>query len=174
MTEIEVKIRIPNPKGIREKLLRAGAALSRERHLETNILYDLPDGSLRRSRRALRLRMAGRRATLTFKAEPRGSKSFKVREEFETQVQNPRQARLILKALGFRPSVTYRKHRTVFRKGRLAVCLDETAAGAFLELEGERHEIVRFAQAMGYGRADFLTSDYVELIARAEEEDGRA
>jgi adenylate cyclase class 2 len=110
------------------------------------------------------LRIAGRRATLTFKGEPQKSRSFKVREEFETQVRDPKETRRILKALGLKEGFAYRKHRTVLRKSRLTICLDETAAGDFLELEGERHEITRFARALGFGRADFITRSYVEML----------
>lgn len=168
MTEIEVKIRIADPASAREKVLKLGAAVSRERHLEKNVLYDFPSGALREARRALRLRMTGKRATLTFKGAPQRSRSFKVREEHETQVRDPRQARRILEALGLRPAFAYEKRRTVFRKARLTIAIDETAAGSFLELEGERHEIVRFARALGYKRADFITDDYVTLLAAAE------
>lgn len=164
MTETEVKIRIQDPRAMRAKLLGLGAVLARERHLESNVLYDYPDGALRAGRRALRLRVAGKRGTLTFKGPPLGSRSFKVREEFETQVHSPGQVRKILGALGLRPAHSYQKHRTVFRKGRLTVCLDELVAGTFLELEGRRHEIVRFAGALGYGRADFIKTDYIGLI----------
>lgn len=172
MTETEVKIRVPDIRTMTESLLGSGAALARKRHLETNVLYDFPDEGLRRSRRALRLRITGQRAMLTFKGPPQGSRSFKVREEFETHVQNPRQVRGILKALGLRPTFSYQKHRTVFRKGRLTVCLDETSAGVFLELEGRRHEIVRFARSLGFGRADFIKTDYVELIGNSGGESG--
>jgi adenylate cyclase class 2 len=172
MTEIEVKIRIDDPKAMRAKILSLGTAVARERHLEKNVLYDFDPPRLRPGRRALRLRTTGRRATLTFKGEPQKSRSFKVREEFETQVQDPRQLRLILKALGLREAVSYCKHRTVFRKARLTVCLDETPVGDYLELEGERHEIVRFARALGFGRADFITRSYVEMIGAPGEQNG--
>jgi adenylate cyclase class 2 len=165
MTEIEVKIRIEDARAARERVLGLGAVVARERHLEKNVLFDLPNGALRAGRRALRLRTTGRRATLTFKGEPRKSRSFKVREEFETQVRDPRQAREILRALGLREVFAYEKRRTVFRKARLTISLDETAAGSFLELEGERHEIVRFAKALGHGRADFITESYVDLLS---------
>lgn len=164
MTEIEVKIRIGDARAAREKLLGLGAAVARERHLEKNVLYDFPAGTLRAARRALRLRTTGKRATLTFKGEPRKSRSFKVREEFETQVRDPRQMRRVLAALGLREVFAYEKRRTVFRRARLTVTLDETAAGNFLELEGERHEIVRFAKALGHGRADFITASYVDIL----------
>lgn len=174
MTEIEVKIRIGDARAAREKVLGLGAAVARERHLEKNVLFDFASGALREGRRALRLRTTGKRATLTFKGEPRKSRSFKVREEHETQVRDPRQVRRILKALGLRETFAYEKHRTVFRKARLTIALDETAAGNFLELEGERHEIVRFARALGFKRADFITDDYVALIAAAEGKAGKA
>ncbi len=168
MTEIEVKIRIGDAQAAREKVLGLGAVISRDRHLEKNVLFDFASGALRDAHRALRLRTTGKRATLTFKGEPRKSRSFKVREEHETQVRDPRQARRILKALGLRETFAYEKRRTVFRKARLTIALDETAAGNFIELEGERHEIVRFARALGYKRADFITVDYVTLLAGRE------
>ena len=165
MTEIEVKIRIGDAKAAREKVLGLGAVVARERHIERNVLFDFASVTLRAGRRALRLRTTGRRATLTFKGEPRKSRSFKVREESETQVRDPRQARKILQALGLRETFAYEKRRTLFRKARLTIALDETAVGNFLELEGERHEIVRFAKALGFGRTDFITESYVDLIA---------
>jgi adenylate cyclase class 2 len=164
MTEIEVKIRIDDPKAAREKILALGAAVLRDRHLETDALFDFDPGTLRAGRRALRLRLAGKRATLTFKGEPRKSRSFKVREEFETQVRDPKEMRKILKALGLKETFAYRKHRTVLRKSRLTIAIDETPVGNFIELEGERHEITRFARALGFRRADFITRSYVEMI----------
>jgi adenylate cyclase class 2 len=168
MTEIEIKLRIDDPRAAREKILGLGAVVAQDRHLESDVLFDFDPPVLREGRRALRLRTAGRRATLTFKGEPRKSRSFKVREEFETQVRDPRQARKILKALGLREAFAYRKHRTVLRKARLTICIDETPVGNFVELEGERHEITRFARALGFGRADFITRSYVEMIGGRE------
>jgi adenylate cyclase class 2 len=172
MTEIEVKIRIDDPKAAREKIIGHGAVVVRDRHLETNSLFDFDPGTLHAGRRALRLRMAGKRATLTFKGEPRKSRSFKVREEFETQVRDPKAMRKILKALGLKETFSYKKHRTVLRKSRLTIAIDETTAGNFIELEGERHEITKFARALGYGRADFITRSYVGMIRDQGKADG--
>jgi adenylate cyclase class 2 len=169
MLEIEVKIRIQDPESVRDKLLTLGAAVTRDRVLEENVLYDFPAGTLKSGRRALRLRKSGKRATLTFKGSPQKSRSFKVREEFETGVSDSGQVRKILQALGLQPTFSYRKHRTLFRKGHLVICLDETPVGAFLELEGERHEITRFARALGFGRADFIQTGYIEMIEREKE-----
>lgn len=168
MTEIEVKIRIDDPKAFRDKVLGLGAVVHRDRHLEENTLYDLAPPGLGAKGQTLRVREAGRRATLTFKGQRRKSRSFKVREELETQVRDPKALRKILKALGLRETFSYRKHRTVLRKNRLTIAIDETPVGDFVELEGERHEITRFARALGFTRADFITSSYAEMIRKTD------
>jgi adenylate cyclase class 2 len=164
MIEVEVKIRIDDPKSFRAKALGLGAVIARERHLEEDAFFDFDPPRLRGKRQMLRVRAAGRHATLTFKGEPQKSRSFKVRPEFETQVRDPKELRRILKALGLREGFSYRKHRTVLRKSRLTITIDETPAGNYVELEGERHEITKFARALGFTRADFITLSYVEMI----------
>ncbi len=164
MVEIEVKIRIDDPRAVREKILSLGATVHRTRHLEENTLYDRPGGELKKRSQTLRIRVSGKKGLLTLKGTSRKSRSFKVREEFETEVKKPKEMARILKALGFEPAFSYRKHRTLFKKRRLTICLDETHAGTFIELEGERHEIVKFARALGFTRRDFLTSSYVDIL----------
>ena len=167
MIETEVKIKLSGAKGLKERLLGLGCVLARDRYLETNVLYDYRGDPLFAKREALRLRVVGKRAWLTFKGAPQKARSFKVRPEFESEVRDPAGFRKILKALGLRPIFRYRKHRTLLRKGRLVVCLDETSVGDYLELEGKRSDIVRFARVLGYSRADFITGDYVAMITAA-------
>ena len=164
MIETEVKLAVADLRQIREKLLAAGAVLERERLFEENTLYDTPEGHLKSAGAALRLRTVEKKTRMTFKGPLQKARSFKVREEHETGIHDGGQMRKILKSLGYRPVIRYAKHRTAFRKGRLKICLDETAAGVFLELEGRRHEIVRFARALGYSRKDFITLDYIRLL----------
>ena len=146
------------------KLLALGVTLVRERRQEDSAFYDFPSKALRAGQKALRLRTAGRRTTLTFKGPCQKARSFKVREEFETDAANRGQLKKILQALGLQPVFGYRNYRTIFRKARLTIALDETTVGTFLELEGERHEITKFAKALGFSRADFITATYAELM----------
>jgi adenylate cyclase class 2 len=162
--EIEVKIRIENPDAVLKTLEKAGAVLHRNRHLEENVLFDLPDHSLLHKQSALRLRTSGKRSCLTFKGPVQKSRRFKIREEFETEVKNPKQTAKILRALGYRETFRYSKHRTVFRTKKLTVCLDETAVGSFLELEGDRSDIVRFARALGVSTQEFIQTDYISML----------
>lgn len=164
MLEIEVKIKVENLGWLRQTLLTLGARLEKERFSEDNTLYDFRSGALHQKRCALRLRLVGRKAFLTFKGTPQKSRRFKVREEFETEVRDVKQLKKILKVLGLFPVFTYRKNRTLFRTNRLKVCLDETAAGNFCELEGERNDIIKFAKKLGFSRGDLIKLDYIQLL----------
>jgi predicted adenylyl cyclase CyaB len=165
--EIEIKVPAPDLKAARERLAALGAVLVRERHREENTLYDRKDGELGSGRRALRLRIAGRKSFLTYKGAPQKSRKYKVREEFETEVKNVRQVRKILAGLGYRPVFQYEKHRTVLRIKTLKICLDETAAGMFLEFEGEREKIAKVSKQLGIPKKDWIKLDYIALLIRA-------
>jgi adenylate cyclase class 2 len=156
---------------MRQAILKSGARLEKERHPEENTLYDFPSRTLAENKCALRLRRAGRKVFLTFKGAPQKSRRFKVRVEHETEVKNEKALRQILRELGFVPAFHYAKSRTAFRKGRLRIALDETAAGVFCELEGERSDIARYARALGFSSADMIKQDYVQILRGLDKED---
>ncbi len=163
MLEIEVKIQIKNSKGIAVKIVELGAQLVKERYFEENTLYDFPDFALTKKKQAFRLRKIKRKTYLTFKGSPQKSRQFKIREEYETEVKNANQIKKIIKSLGLVPKFQYDKFRTVFRKKKLNICLDETPVGDFIELEGEQNHIVKFASSLGFSRSDFIKKNYIDL-----------
>jgi adenylate cyclase, class 2 len=167
MLETEIKVRIADPKLIRAKLLSLGAIVRHERHRESNVLFDFADGRLRAGGSAMRLRLSGRRAVLTFKGPALHSRRFKIREENETEVRNLRQARRILQGLGLRPVFRYTKIRTDLFLSKVAVSVDETALGFFLELEGERPAIARLAEKLDLPSADWITKSYAQMLVEA-------
>jgi len=169
MVEIEIKLRINDIDQLKERLVTLGARLERERFLEENTLYDFSSGSIHKKRQALRLRTINKKTFLAFKGPPLKSRKFKIREEFETEVKNSKQLKKILKSLELAPSFSYKKHRTVFRKKKLKICLDETPAGNFVELEGERNEIVKFAKRLGFKKSEFIQQDYIQMIKGQKE-----
>ncbi len=169
MTEIEVKIRIDNIEKFKEKLTSIGAELAKARHREKNTLYDFPSRLLFSQQRALRLREENKKTYLTFKGPPQKSRKFKIRDEYETEVKNPKQMKKILKELGFIPTFCYEKHRAVYRIKKLKICLDETSIGNYVELEGEQSHIVRVANSLGFSKKEFLKLDYIQLIKNKTE-----
>lgn len=164
MKEIEVKIEVSDLEDIKKRILSCGASLEKRRFLEENTLYDYPSQSLYEKGEALRLRKINKKYFLTFKGSPQKSRKFKVREEYETEVKNGKQFQKILKKLNLKPVFNYKKYRTLFRKRGLKICLDETLVGDFIELEGDREQIVRFALALGFSKKDFVKQDYIQLI----------
>lgn len=169
MVEIEVKIKVKDLGAVKEKILKIDAKLEKKRFLEENTLYDFPSETLYKKRQALRVREIGKKTFLTFKGTPQKSRKFKIRDEYETEVKNQKQLNKILKATGLVPVFDYQKYRTVFKKGPLKICLDELSIGKFIELEGERNEIVKFAKALGFSKDEFIKLDYIHLIKKEKE-----
>jgi adenylate cyclase class 2 len=168
MTEIEVKIEVKDIDQIKEKFTSIGAKLVKNRFLEENTLFDFPTQSLYNQHQALRLRTANKKTFLTFKGAPQKSRKFKIRKEYETEVKSGKDMKKILKELRLVPTIRYKKFRSVYRMNRLKICLDETSFGIFLELEGERNEIVKAANALGFTKKDFIKSDYIQLMKQRE------
>ncbi len=169
MLEIEVKIKIDHLAAVKEKILEQGALLTKERHSYDDTFYDRPSLELRNKHFALRVRKINKKAFLTFKGPEQKSRKFKIREEYETEVKNAKQLQKILKSLGLQPVFQYVKFRTVFRRKKLTICLDETPIGNFLELEGQQNEIVKFAHELGFSKDQFIKQDYVQLIQTEKE-----
>jgi adenylate cyclase class 2 len=190
--EIEVKLRVLDGQEMHRKLHRLGATYE-GRVLERNTLYDTPDSDLRRRGTLLRIRVeipapSGRRldrtaatqrrhtsatatrTILTSKAKAPASpgtvrpRRYKEKLEREVVVRNPpARWHKILRSLGLRPSFRYEKYRTTYRLSHLALDLDETPAGTFLELEGHPSAIDRAARALGYAPRDYYRGTYWDL-----------
>jgi adenylate cyclase class 2 len=164
MLEIEVKIKVDDLAQIKENILSQGASIVKERHSYDDTFYDYPSLELQKKHHALRVRKIDKKTFLTFKGPKQKSRKFKIREEYETEVKNEKHLRKIFRSLGLQPVFQYAKFRTVFRKKRLTICLDETSIGNFIELEGQQSDIVKFAQALNFSKEDFIKLDYVQLI----------
>ncbi len=173
--EVEIKLPVHDLLRMRRLLRRAGFRPS-ARSLEDNLVFDTPDGRLRRHAQLLRLRQHCGRALLTFKSRLAGSPRYKVRAEEEVELSGCRTMRNILERLGYRIAFRYQKYRTPFRSPRepnLNLYLDETPIGIFLELEGRSAAIERAARRLGFRPDDFVTLTYADLYARVCRREGR-
>ncbi len=168
MVEIEVKIRVNDVAAVHQAILSSGGMLEKDRHLEENTLFDLRSRDLTKKGSALRVRRTGRKVYLAFKGPAQKSRRFKIREEHETEVRNEKQLGRILRSLGYVAVFRYQKYRTAFRRGRLRIMLDETEAGCFLEFEGERSDIIRYARVLGFSSRDLIKKDYVQILKAQE------
>ena len=176
-TETEIKIRIPERSldSLRKKILANGFRRKSSRSLETNTLFDYEDQRIYREGSAVRLRSYGNRTILTWKGPLHPEKNLKIREEIETEVASMQSAIQILERLGLYPALEYSKFRETFEyesNDRVEICLDETSAGSFIEIEGSGDDIAHFAGILGLNIKDQVRASYVELLGRVTVKNG--
>ena len=162
--ETEIKLRLESAGQGKLLLKRAGFRLRRRRALEENTLFDTARGTLRRAGTALRIRQSRGHVILTHKGPARPGK-HKSREELEIEIGDAALGAKILARLGFEPVFCYRKFRTEYAGSGSTgiICLDETPAGCFLELEGPPRWIERTRRALGFRASDAVTASYIQL-----------
>jgi len=172
-TETEIKLAVPDAASALRLLRSAGFRVSRRRVFEGNTMFDTPDRSLRSAGLLLRVRQAGRYATVTYKGQANAGK-HKSREELEFGISDAGAAAQVLGRLGFEPAFRYEKYRTEFRlpHSRGQATLDETPVGVYVELEGTPRWIDRTARALGFSESDYITASYGRLYLRWCESQG--
>ena len=166
MVEIEAKFKIKSQKAITRELKKVGARLVEETK-EKDIYYRSPTGS--RMPSAVRLRSSGKRTVFTVKSIPKKvfSRSFKIRNEFETDIKNKKAFQEILKILGFREAFRKEKYRLSYQWRRLKISVDKMPfIGLYLEIEGEKKKIRCAAKALGLDMKNAITHTYMELFDR--------
>ena len=159
----KLKLAISDAPTGRALLRRAGFRISKRRVLETNIVFDTPELLLRAAGRLLRVRTAGKTATLTYKG-PGDSSRHKSREEVETTVADSEAMAAIASKVGFEPIFRYQKYRTEYGRADGGVAtLDETPIGNFFELEGPPEWVDRVTLELGFQLSDQNTKSYGAL-----------
>ena len=139
--EIEVKLPFESSEAARQAVERLGAVANTPRLFEDNVVFDRSDGSLKRAGMTLRVRTTGQQSLITLKTPIEGNHRHKVRDELETTIGDAETVMRLLRGLGYEPGWRYQKFRTVYTLDELAVCLDETPIGCFVELEGPPEQI---------------------------------
>ncbi len=161
--ETEVKFYLRQPQAVRSAILALGAR-GQERVFETNIRFEDRRMRLIKNRMLLRLRKdAG--ATLTFKSPPvRSDPQFKMNNELEVQVSDFSTMYHILTAVGFHEAQRYEKWRETFTLGKTHFCMDTLPYGDFLEIEGEKGEILEFSRKLGMQWDKRIVRNYLEIF----------
>jgi adenylate cyclase class 2 len=168
--ETEAKFKVESHEPVRDRLATAGAVFI-ERGLETNHIFDRPDGSVRRRGYGLRIRSfdlegGEARVTLTVKG-PRLPGPLKKREEVEVQVDSAAKAARILELLGFVRILRYEKRRESWSLDPCRIELDEPPhIGLFVEIEGpDEPAIGTVQQRLGLGGEPHVRPSYVKMLA---------
>jgi adenylate cyclase class 2 len=168
--ETEAKFYVHHLDQIRTRLDEMGGKQVQSRVLETNLRFDLPDGSLTAQGRVLRLRQ-DTQARLTYKGAGQNTEGVLDRQEIEFTVEDGTKARQFLEALGYQKSMIYEKYRTTYELDHALIMLDELPYGNFVEIEGETVEQIRSLSArLHLSWTAAVPNSYTGLFAKLREE----
>lgn len=161
--EIEIKFYLTDPAPMRLRLIELGAA-SEPRVFETNRRYDNEAQALLKEGKLLRLRH-DKAWRLTYKSRPaQKDPEFKMYRELELTLDDGDTMDAILDALGFQSIQVYEKWREVFHWNRTAVCIDTMPFGTFMEIEGQKDDIVSTANTLGLKWEQRILTNYLAIF----------
>jgi adenylate cyclase, class 2 len=161
--EHEIKVPVSSLDVVRLRLRDSGATLRHGAMFEENWVLDDAGRTIAARGCLLRVRRWGEVSYLTYKGPARFAAGVKTREELETGVGDPEVVLQALAALGFTPARRYQKWRELWLFGGLAVTLDRTPMGCFVELEGPPEAIPVVAAALGLDPEHAVAGTYLHL-----------
>jgi adenylate cyclase class 2 len=163
MDEIEVKFRLSDPGGLRKRLKAVGAKYMGKVY-ERNMVFDTPDGMLRRRHELLRLRDDGTHL-ITWKGPQDRSHEFKKRREINLEVRDPDSAVELFGALGFVENHRYEKRRETWHLGSVEVLIDELPLiGFYTEIEGSTEGIKEAIRLLGMENEERIKETYLDIF----------
>ncbi len=161
--EHEIKLHVDSLDGVRSRLRERGASLRQAATFEDNWVLDDDSRRIGAAGCLLRVRRWGDAAFVTFKGPARFAGGVKTREEIETTVGDAAIALELMAALGFTPWRRYQKRRELWEMQGVAVALDDTPMGCFVELEGAAESIGTVAARLGLDPAEAVSGTYLHL-----------
>lgn len=151
-------------------------------HFEGNIVFDTASLELLNHEKLLRLRVQQwpdhQNIILTYKAPPlKAEGDYKIREEIETEVDNPQNMAQILLNLGYETKARYEKFRDCWvcraKSGQeLKIFLDLLPFMQVVEIESEVADIGLLDKALGLDKLEISSNSYYKLHQQWREKNG--
>ena len=176
--ELELKARVENPDAVRKAILAAGAELV-YRGAMMDRRFDRR-GRLERRDEVVRLRVyhpadkSPEWGVLGWKGPVQRRGEYRLREEWESRVDDPKAVLVILRHMGYKISVRIDRAVEQYRLGEATLRLEwYPAMDVLLEVEGQPEAIERAVAATGLLREAFLPESLPYFTAAYEERTGR-
>ncbi len=176
--ELELKARVENPDAVRKAILAAGAELI-YRGAMMDRRFDRR-GRLERRDEVVRLRVyhpadkSPEWGVLGWKGPVQGRGEYRLREEWESRVDDPKAVLVVLRHMGYKISVRVDRAVEQYRLGDATLRLEwYPAMDVLMEVEGQPEAIERAVGATGLPRDAFLAESLPYFTAAYEERTGR-
>lgn len=170
--EIEAKMKVDGFDAVRQRLAACGAARLGS-VLETNTFYDTAERALLAADKGLRLRhtrddQSGREESILTYKGPQQKGALKAREEAEVKVDDGARAALLLRSLGYEPTISFQKRRESWELEGCKIELDEVPLlGRFIEIEGpDEATVMRVRERLGLADHPLIRTGYITMLAR--------
>ena len=178
--EIEAKMKFEDFDRVREALKQVGAKRVGS-VLETNTFFDSPEKHLVAKDSGLRLRRkrdddGGNEEFLITVKGPQQAGELKNRPEAEVVVEDGEDAKAVLAALGYSPTLVFEKRRESWKLEQCKVELDELPVlGKFVEIEGpDGKAVMGVRERLGMKDEPLIRTGYATMLAGYLKEKGEA
>jgi adenylate cyclase class 2 len=176
--EIEAKMKVDDFDEIRRRLQGSGATRVGS-VLELNTFFDSADRHLVLKDKGLRLRRTrddrtGQEQFIITVKGPQQKGELKSREEAEVRVDDGEDAKAVLAALGFEPTLSFEKRRESWTLDDCKVELDELPIlGRFVEIEGPGESaVMRVREKLEMTDTPLIRTGYATMLAQHLKESG--
>ena len=150
---------------------------------EEDRYYQAPDRDFRKTDEALRIRIHSEdgesRALVTYKGPKLDSESH-MRHEVEVVISDSDAAAELFSGLGYEIVFTVSKHREVYKRADISVCLDDVKGLGFAveieklipedaskeEKQGAREELLSVLDELGISRERLTMETYLEMLLK--------
>ena len=152
--EIEVKILEIDKEKIKRILEENNAELIKK-VFQKNYVYE--NIYTKENKILVRIRDEGKDVFITVKGPSILKDNLKIREELEFNVKNENKIKRMIELMGFKNTKYYEYKREYFKlNGCIVEIIEAPKIPIFLELEGNKDEIVVAAKLLGYKEKDFF------------------
>jgi len=176
--EVELKARVENPDAVRKAILAAGAELM-YRGAMMDRRFDRR-GRLEGRDEVVRLRVyhpadkSPEWGVLGWKGPVQRRGEYRLREEWESRVDDPKAVLVILRHMGYKISLRVDRAVEQYRLGEATLRLEwYPAMDVLMEVEGQPEAIEGAVRATGLPRDAFLAESLPYFTAAYEERTGR-
>jgi len=176
--ELELKARVENPDAVRKAILAAGAELM-YRGAMMDRRFDRR-GRLEQRDEVVRLRVyhpadkSPEWGVLGWKGPVQRRGEYRLREEWESRVDDPKAVLVILRHMGYKISLRVDRAVEQYRLGGATLRLEwYPAMDVLMEVEGQPEAIEGAVRATGLPRDAFLAESLPYFTAAYEERTGR-
>lgn len=144
------------------KKLRNNRAILLGSNQETTIRYDTEDRKYEKSGKYIRV-MEGFKNCITLKEKVNENDKLFERDEFEIEIDDVENAKIILEKIGLKPILKMQKYRLKWNLDGIRINIDELPFGLYMEIYGNENEIQNVMEKLDIENEEKIIGTYWDI-----------